>query len=123
MTDMRDNIARIVADEKNGGDPYDIADAVIAALPDMVAPLVWDYGPFRTTDDDNGPMEGQIRNLHSWRSGGYIIIRQARDGGLYLMRTPDGKDQLAHCVLSEVEAAAQAHHAAAVVAALTGSKQ
>ena len=35
MTDMRNRIATIVADEQNGGDPFDIADAIIVALPGM----------------------------------------------------------------------------------------
>ena len=122
MTDLRDKIAEIIhAATKQSLSDYDVADevirndpeiaeadratadAIIAALPDMVAPLVWD----------------------EW------------DGGLTSSCTPWGKYILGHDLCLSIpgngslrryetefaaKAAANAHHAAAVVAAFTGSK-
>jgi len=103
MTDMRDNIARIVADEKNGGDPYDIAEDIMAALPGMVAPLVW-----RDT-------HGVWRAKTPW--GDYKVY-----GRILTLPLPM-KPQRVYSGEAESKAAAQAHHAAAVVGAFTGSKQ
>jgi hypothetical protein len=43
MTNMRDEIENILWDNRqnNGIDVVYIADAILAALPDMIAPLVW----------------------------------------------------------------------------------
>ena len=111
MTDMRDNIARIVADEKNGGDPYDIAEDIMAALPGMVAPLVWvkTTGFWRASDCRDGFYE--VFALSNGRSTGHHVVRaQGTNIG-------DGSS-----MASDISAA-NAHHAAAVVAAFTGVKQ
>ena len=49
MTDLREKLAETLMGDRavdNWGNPlpcdYDLADAIIAALPDMVVPLVWD---------------------------------------------------------------------------------
>ena len=108
MTDMRDNIARIVADEKNGGDPYDIAEDIMAALPGMVAPLVWD-----------------LQGDWDYRSGGYSIWLWQATGTphpVWVLYLPD-QTRATRRSLEDAKAAAQAYHAAAVVAAFTGSKQ
>ena len=45
MTDLRDKIAAVTANCDMRKDTFrDIAEAIIAALPDMVAPLVWHKG-------------------------------------------------------------------------------
>jgi hypothetical protein len=66
MTTARDKIAEII-DEMvrydgfmGAWDAHDAADAILAALPDMIAPLVWSGGPY------------------FWRSGNYTL--SFRDG-------------------------------------------
>ena len=109
MTDLRDKIARIVADEKNGGDPYDIAEDIIAALPDMVAPLVWSKG---------GVSKGGGAKYNIYESArGWDCVCYPYEEEQYRLAdrgTPQKE--------SEVKAAAQADYAAAVVAVFTGSK-
>jgi hypothetical protein len=61
MTDMREHLAAIIADEENGGDPYDIADAIIAALPGMVKPLEW-------------VTAGSGKVAHTWSSIGFYAV-------------------------------------------------
>ena len=104
MTDMRDNIARIVADEKNGGDPYDIAEDIIAALPGMVAPLVW--------DEWDGGLTSACTPWGKYILGQDLCLSIPGNGSLRRYETEFA-----------AKAAANAHHAAAVVAAFTGSKQ
>jgi hypothetical protein len=56
MTTERDKIAQIINDTifesygYNISDPYEAADAILAALPDMIAPLVWQ--PIETAPKD-----------------------------------------------------------------------
>ena len=128
MNDLRDRIRRIARDALPATLAADthadwVADAIIAALPDLVSdlhtaaePMKWVYGIFKTTDDDNGPREGFLRKLHSWRSGGFLIIQQDIAHGLYLLKTTNGLNQSAHPNLNAAKSAA------AVVAAITGVK-
>jgi len=109
MTDLRDNIAAVIANCDMHKDTFrDIADAIIAALPDMVAPLVWvkTTGFWRASDCRDGFYE--VFALSGGRSTGHHIVRgQGTNIG-------DGTS-----MASDI-AAANAHHAAAVVAAFTG---
>tara|TARA_R110000744_G_scaffold127158_1_gene233873 strand:- start:80 stop:409 length:330 start_codon:yes stop_codon:yes gene_type:complete len=99
---MRDKIAEIVTESHKGvslGFPNDLwaADAIMAALPSMVKPLVWGYA------------EGADHRY----SGDYALIL-FKNG--YLV---DYKDCAIVCDLSEeqAKAAANAHHRAAIIAA------
>ena len=109
MTDLRDKIAALIW-ENDGARPAWVADAIIAALPDMVAPLVWvkRTGFWRASDCRDGFYE--VFALSGGRSTGHHIVRgQGTNIG-------DGSS-----MASDISAA-NAHHAAAVVAAFTGSK-
>jgi len=102
MTDLRDKIAAVIW-ENDRARVACVADAIIAALPDMVAPLVW-------------------RDTHGvWRAetpwGDYKVY-----GRILTLPLPM-KPQRVYSGEAESKAAAQAHHAAAVVAAFTGSRQ
>jgi hypothetical protein len=94
---MRDKIADVI-DFTCHNDPYAQADAIIAALPEMIPDLVW---------------ENKGGRFHS---GKYIIA--AFESGLYVEFMLLGL----HCPksLEEVIAAANAHHRASIMAAFTG---
>ena len=105
MTDLRDKIAAVIW-ENEGARPAWVADAIIAALPDMVAPLVWVKHP----------------SADIWRC--YTTLGQYK---VFAISAPtwdfDGiVEQTTKTASSEAEAkfAASAHHAAAVVAAFRG---
>ena len=108
MTDLRDNITAVVDDAMidSMGDYSAVPDAIIAALPDMVAPLVWVKHP----------------SADIWRC--YTTLGQYK---VFAISAPtwdfDGiVEQTTKTASSEAEAkfAASAHHAAAVVAAFRG---
>ena len=98
---MRDRIADIIWDnchDGENGQQLDVAaDAIIAALPSMVAPLVW---------EDNGLDE-------LWASG-YSITSDRPDK--YIWWPPYG-DGLITPTESQAKAAANAHHVAQIMAA------
>jgi hypothetical protein len=114
---MRDKIAGIVSeaecsDDRGYGpivlDPDAIADAIIAALPEMIAPLVWDgfiSGPYRIE-----VYAGGIANL--WFHGKAIEDDEEHDlldGGYLTLVSMD-----------DLIAAANAHHRASIMEAFTG---
>ena len=107
MTDLRDKIAAII--DQNLPQDYDggveAADAIIAALPDMVAPLVWEF--------DNGG---------DTYSGLYEIYNGAKNEW-HCVHSASSPSRIASGVSRDrAIAAANAHNAAAVVAAITGGK-
>jgi len=129
MTDIRDKIAEIIhAGTKQALSDYDVADdvirndpeiaaadwatadAIMAAMPDMVAPLVWEEHPSKAF----------------WRcDAGFGIYKVYGMGGKPSWDF-DGLTVQVSLMAESVDAAkaaANAHNAAAVVAAFTGSKQ
>ena len=96
---MRDKIAQLAFQEMGQGggylDSYDAADEIMAALPSMVVPLVWED------------------SYSNYLSGDYALIL-FEDGFLV-----DFRDQsLGHGYTPEdAKAAAQAHHVAQIMAA------
>jgi len=108
MTDLRDKIAAVIW-ENEGARPAWVADAIIAALPDMVAPLVWHKSSMPSWDGD----------YHSFPTG--YTIRCADENGYKWTALGVGSHGYCQTPTSAM-LYAQAHHAAAVVAAFTGSK-
>jgi len=111
---MRDKIAQIISDDVdahlNSGIPWDgikAADAIIAALPDMVPDLVW---------------EG---NIASNGMGGRYVIDWYDAGDLCTQLTfhqfgnPPVQEYIAFAhIVDTLKAAANAHHKAQVMTAL-----
>ena len=81
-----------------------LAVAIIAALPDMVAPLVW--------DEWDGGLTSACTPWGKYILGQDLCLSIPGNGSLRRYETEFA-----------AKAAANAHHAAAVVAAFTGSKQ
>jgi len=112
---LRDKIARTIKDEIGadiGAEVYgfeDAADAIIAALPDMVARLVWHKSNMPSWDGD----------YHSFPTG--YTIRCADENGYKWTALGVGSHGYCRTPTSAM-LYAQAHHAAAVVAAFAGSK-
>ena len=101
MTDLRDKIAAVIW-ENEGACPAWVADAIIAALPGMVAPLVWHKSHMASWDGD----------YHTLPTG--YTIRCADEYGYKWTALGAG----AHGYSHTPEAAmlhANAHHAAAVI--------
>jgi len=101
MTDLRDKIAAVIW-ENEGARPAWVADAIIAALPDMVAPLVW--------DEWDGGLTSSCTPWGKYILGQDLCLSIPGNGSLRRYETEFA-----------AKAAAQAHHAAAVVGAFTGS--
>ena len=105
MTNIVEKIAEIIS-AKNGGNCMHntaTARAIIAALPGMVAPLVWD-------EWDGCTAQG---------AGGHYAMCEMKPG-MFAMISPF--HSFTDAPQGEVQAEANAHHAAAVVAAFTGPK-
>ena len=109
MTVLRDKIADVFECHKGEWTCYVLADSIIAALPDMVAPPVWEEHPSKAF----------------WRcDAGFGIYKVYGMGGKPSWDF-DGLTVQVSLMAESVEAAksaANAHHAAAVVAALTGAR-
>jgi len=102
MSDLRENLADIL--EANPND-YDAADAIIAALPDMVQPLMWLGGGGRH------------------HAGDYVIedVSTPRREVRRLLRASFGTTYIADFVgtrpMEAAKAAAQAHYVAQIMQA------
>jgi hypothetical protein len=106
---MRDQIADIINEELIYDDDgsvscfMDSADAILAALPDMIAPLVWEEGIAVCPVTKN-------RYSASWYDAGDDCTALLIDGTY-------------HCgdmSMTELKAAANTHHRATIMAAFTG---
>ena len=109
---MRDELQQVVIDAINDseGNSEKITDAILAALPDMVQPLVWE------------DFEGRGAKAKAWGKANYLITKWS-DGRFELVESYPGYqgDNLAggFCdTLEDAKAAAQAHHVAQIMAAL-----
>ncbi len=113
MSELREKMAQALLDLEvswDGGASWDIsnagehtrrkhlsrADAIIAALPDMVEPIVW------------------VRHPLGWNCDGFMI--DARNlNAIYVMRGLYGKPRFD--TVEDAKAACQAHHTAAIMQA------
>jgi hypothetical protein len=101
VVSMREKISEIVLDYMldSMSDQDDAADTIIAALPEMIAPLVW-------SEDENGHLY----------SRDYVLIKFLTG---YLVDTNDlslGHDFTLEAAIEK----ANAHHRASIMAAFTG---
>ena len=121
MTDttMRDKLAGIVWEHETGGVDYKgAADAILAALPDMIAPLVWvgvENDCFVCCD-----LAGKSYQLvvfdtlerscdYNWSAA--VIV----DGNELVVKTP------AQASFADAQAAANTHHRASIMEAFKDS--
>jgi hypothetical protein len=105
MTNLRDKISDAIPpfyDDRLS--PDDIADAILAALPDMIAPLVWEEDGRHNYLQCKG-----ARYQVAWNGDGTWRVRL--DSHVIFRSRPS---------LIEAKDAANAHHRAAIMAAFTG---
>jgi hypothetical protein len=114
MTDMREQIAAIIVRHwcsvTGNIDQYNMADDIMAALPSMIAPLVWDY-------------RGNVSCTAHTPFGKYLVETCHEDGfGMWTPRdeTEDDPPFGYHDDIHEAQAAANTHHRASIMAAFTG---
>lgn len=103
---MRDKIAEILEqmpEEMNGWE--DAADVILTTLPDMIAPLVW-------VEDKDGRGFVALSVLGQYGCFDEGNPRWYSPGGSVTYRYTD--------TLEQAQAAANAHHRAAIMAAFTG---
>jgi len=102
---MRGKIADIMRGGIKGHASFDeIADAIVAALPDMIAPLVWEYNELRA----------------ELTSGAYCIALDGPDPTLFIAWAEDG---LPFMFICDAKAAADALNLAAIMAAFNQPKE
>ena len=108
MTDLRDKIAAVIADTLGEEHPMDehVADAIVAALPTLVKPLVWD--------------RGIVDCARLAQGGKYVACSTTPHGSWAWWLDGDSESREVHNSEEAAKAAANAHNAAAVVAAITG---
>jgi len=104
--DMRDKIAQIIDLHTNVefSHTVKIADIILAALPDMIAPLVWEYNELRA----------------ELISGAYCIALDGPDPTLFIAWAEDG---LPFMFICDAKAAADALNFAAIMAAFNKTKE
>jgi hypothetical protein len=100
---INDKIADIIAEHwcslTGNIDQHDMADAILEALPDMIAPLVW------------------MRNGSHWVGGHGYVVRKL--GSQYTL-TIRNQFEREFNELDEALTHAATHHRAAIMAAFTG---
>ena len=107
MDDLRDKIAAFLDDARNEGlSDQAIADAIIAALPTLVKPLVWD--------------RGIVDCARLAQGGKYVACSTTPHGSWAGWLGGDSESREVHNSEEAAKAAANAHNAAAVVAAFKG---
>jgi hypothetical protein len=100
---MRETLTEIIGTHVEFCGAGDAADAIIAALPDMVCPLEWDI-----VDEATEAAFGYGSNLYTiWAMDGY--------GYVLFPNTPAG--ERFNGGRKAAKAAAQAHHTAAILSA------
>jgi len=102
---MWSKIADIIWEHETGGvDHKGAADAIIDALPDMIAPLMWEYNELRA----------------ELISGAYCIALDGPDPTLFIAWAEDG---LPFMFICDAKAAADALNLAAIMAAFNQPKE
>jgi hypothetical protein len=99
---MIDKIAEIVKIQASYMEGRDTAVAIMEALPDMIAPLVW------------------MRNGIHWAGGYGYVVRKIGSQYALLIRNEHGRQ---FETIEEAQAAANIHHRAAIIAAFTSVKE
>ncbi|MBM1817198.1 hypothetical protein [Pseudosulfitobacter pseudonitzschiae] len=115
MTDIRENLADVIDGAHAAGavcDEYALADAILAALPDMVPDLAWSEIDERTAF-----------SRRRYVSGGYIIEYRLHGQHFDLWVGHNATCADRYNTLESAKAAANAHHRATWFAALTGGDQ
>jgi len=102
MDDLWDKIAAVLISTP----AHKQADAIIAALPTWVAPLVWD--------------RGVVDCARLAQGGKYVACSTTPHGSWAWWLDGDSESREVHNSEESAKAAANAHNAAAVVAAITG---
>jgi len=106
---MRDKIAQIMTDVPAVMSLQELASTIAVALPDMIAPLVWDC---------RGPESCMAQNPF----GQYLVENCHEEGfGMWTPRdyTEDDPPFGHHNSAVDAKAAANAHHVSAIMAAFT----
>ena len=141
MTNMRDEIESILWDNRqnNGIDVVYIADAILEALPNMIAPLVW--GPMQWDTDSHGcdawgEFSGSSTFTSMTNDGSYAIYQFSETEFMWTqgtvcnwrfstyrpMNNPDWVPTIPwHPTTKDAQDAANTHHRAAIMAAFTGA--
>ena len=109
MSDMRETLMGIVAREVM--DAGETADAIIAAMPDMVRPLQWEGGEYYTGDDEGYMAEAKDH------VGNWYLVEDHVSGYFASVSTDEGWSDGPHETADAAKAAAQAHHTAAILSA------
>jgi hypothetical protein len=119
MTDMRDKIADILRGGQLQHIEEDVmADAILAALPDMIAPLVWDG-----VENDGYATSGALG--HSYELVAFDTLDRHCDYVWKADVSDCNADERtiatpAQSSFKQAQAAANTHHRAAIMAAFTG---
>lgn len=139
MTNMREEIADIISSGarwRDGGQ-WQRADAILKALPDMIAPLVW--GPMQWDTDSHGcdawgEFSGSSTFTSMTNDGSYAIYQFSETEFMWTqgtvcnwrfstyrpMNNPDWVPTIPwHPTTKDAQAAANTHHRAAIMAAFT----
>jgi hypothetical protein len=116
MTNMRDKIEDIIwgncHNGDNGGSCDRAADAILAALPDMIAPLVWELnGTFYRARCLSG--DYWIMKTQNSDNDKYMINHLSLAKGSHTLGYIDG--------IQQAKAVAKTHHRAAIMVAFTGA--
>ena len=111
---MRDQIAHIIINDHDQHiSAASTADAILAALPDMIAPLVWEQ--IAETESGEIVASGQYGIDSGATTGLFYVIFNGHE----LLDDPSGS-VIWYETLKDAQAAANTHHRAAIMAALTG---
>jgi len=109
---MRDRIVEILWDNchdgGNGQKIHEAVEEIIAALPDMIAPLDWEGEDGNPTCEDAQGVGMFYRVLHRLDDIGLLRINGSRNG------------ETVHITVDAAKAAANTHHRAAIMAAFGG---
>jgi hypothetical protein len=120
---INDKIADIIAEHwcslTGGIDQHDMADAILEALPDMIAPLVWDDADHRLfvlcSASSYAVHAKQVRASHHASPYDLCLFFEGEKISDWTMAC----EGLAY----ELKAKANTHHRDAIMAALTGETQ
>lgn len=110
MTDFREKLAKIIGDHASQAHRYGAADAIIAALPDMVQPLGWER------EDDGSLTAESVIGLYAVfyeQARGWLVMRDGHDDGWADYPSSDDGFDTEDAAMS----ACRAHYAAQIMEA------